>query len=327
MSVTEAIIEISFWGPIVLFVIGVPAAFFNAIIFIGVKTFRQSPSSYYVVGQSLFDFGALLIVLLQSIPSTSMSTSSIACKLMIFFSQVITPCAMTFLCLATFDRWACTSRSAKIRQLSSVGIARRIFPIPIIFWSLISIPYLIYCDLIPPYFTCGFTNARFEEIALSFIAPIFSVIFPLIVLTIFGILTYRNIHFMTIVNAQRQSVRTRLSMWEQQITRMMIIQTVLNISCTLPRSIFVIYIIATVQQGAVESLNQIYIESLIDQLTECIMCLDFASSFYIFFLSSPRFRQTIKIHLQRFLHLGNNQVIPINASRPTAVFTIKKQDR
>jgi hypothetical protein len=142
-----------------------------------------------------------------------------------------------------------------------------------------------------------------------------------------GILTYRNIHFMTIVNAQRQSVRTRLSMWEQQITRMMIIQTVLNISCTLPRSIFVIYIIATVQQGAVESLNQIYIESLIDQLTECIMCLDFASSFYIFFLSSPRFRQTIKIHLQRFLHLGNNQVIPINASRPTAVFTIKKQDR
>ncbi len=55
MSIIEAIIEVSFWGPIVLFAIGVPAAVCNAIIFIGVKTFRQSPSSYYVVGQSLFD--------------------------------------------------------------------------------------------------------------------------------------------------------------------------------------------------------------------------------------------------------------------------------
>ncbi|CAF4149422.1 unnamed protein product [Rotaria sp. Silwood2] len=105
MSIVEAIIKTSVWGPIVLFIIGVPAAIGNAIIFLGVKTFRQSPSSYYVIGQSIFDFGNLLIVLLESIPSTSMNASAIACKLMIYFSQIIGPCAMTFLFLATFDRW------------------------------------------------------------------------------------------------------------------------------------------------------------------------------------------------------------------------------
>ncbi|CAF3911207.1 unnamed protein product [Rotaria sp. Silwood1] len=322
MSIVEAIIITSVWGPIVLFIIGVPAAIGNAIIFLGVKTFRQSPSSYYVVGQSIFDFGNLLIVLLASIPSTSMNASSIACKLMIYFSQIIGPCAMTFLFLATFDRWACTSRSVKIRQLSSIGIARRIFPIPFIFWSLVGIPYLIYCDFIPPFFTCGFTNVLFAQIAISFLAPIFSVIFPLIILIIFSILTYRNLHLMTIANAQQQSVRTRLSIWEQQITRMMIIQTVLIISCTMPRCILMIYTIATFNQGTMKSLNRIYIETLLDQLTACIMGLDFASSFYIFCLSSSRFRQTIKTSLKRFFKLGNNQVTSINISRPTAALTV-----
>ena len=137
--------------------------------------------------------------------------------------------------------------------------------------------------------------------------------FALTVLVIFGILTYRNIHLLTTVSTQ-QSIRTRLSKWEQQITRMMVIQTVLNISCTLPRFIFVIYTIATVQQRAMRSLNQIYIEALVDQLTICIMCLDFVSSFYIFIFSSKRFRQTIKMYLQRCLHLQNNRVVPFDAT-------------
>ncbi|CAF1147296.1 unnamed protein product [Rotaria sordida] len=84
MSVLKAAIQLAFWGPIVLFIIGVPSAILNAIIFIGLKTFRQSSSSYYIVSQSLFDFGALLILLLQSIPSTSASVSSISCKILTY---------------------------------------------------------------------------------------------------------------------------------------------------------------------------------------------------------------------------------------------------
>ncbi|CAF1359891.1 unnamed protein product [Rotaria sordida] len=319
-SILKAAIQLSFWVPIVLFIIGIPSAILNAIIFIGVKTFRQSPSSYYIVAQSLFDFGALSILLLKSIPSISMSTTSISCKLTFFFSQVVVSCALSFLGLATFDRWAYTSRSARIRRLSSNRIAHCIISIIVIFWSLVNIPFLIFSDLIPPSFTCGFTNSLFQQIANFFIGPILCGIFPLIVLIIFGILTYQNFHAMT-TNAHQQSVRTRLSMWEQQITRMLIIQTVLNVSCTLPRCILVIYSMAAVQQGAIRNLDQIYIILLLDQLTQFVLCLDFASSFYIFFLSSSRFRQTIKMHLKRFLKLGNNQVNPMNISAPTIPVT------
>ncbi|CAF1156539.1 unnamed protein product [Rotaria sordida] len=47
----------------------------------GIKAFRRSPSAYYVVGQSLADVNVLLIVLLQIIPSTSVSASSVTCLL------------------------------------------------------------------------------------------------------------------------------------------------------------------------------------------------------------------------------------------------------
>ncbi|CAF3680704.1 unnamed protein product [Rotaria sp. Silwood1] len=321
MSVLQAVIQLSFWGPIILFTIGVPSVILNAIIFIGVKTFRQSPSSYYIVTQSLFDFGSLLLVFLQIFPSTLINRSSISCKLTIFFSRIVAPCALSFLGLAAFDRWACTSRSARIRQLSSIRTAHCIVSITVIFWSLVSIPYLIFYDLIPPTYTCGFTNDLFQKITNFFLAPILGAIFPLIILIIFGILTYRNLHLMTTINDQQQSIPTRLSMWERQITRMMIIQTVLNVSCTLPHCIFLIYTIATVQQIAMKSLNQIYIEYLLAQLCAYIVSLDFASSFYIYFLSSSRFRQTTKMYLKRLLHLGNNQVTPFNISASTVPVT------
>jgi hypothetical protein len=312
MSVLEAAIQLAYWGPIVLFSIGAPAALFNAIVFISVKTYRQSPTTYYVIGQSIADVATLLIVLLQIIPSTSVNVSSIACKLMIFAIQLTLTCAMSFLCLAAFDRWACTSQSARIRQLSSTRIARRLFLLPFLFWSLINIPFLIYCDLIPPFFTCGFTNDLFEQIALYFLNPILSTILPLLVLSTFCMLTYRNIRVVTRV--RQQPVRTRLSMWEQQMTRMMLAQTLLSISCTLPRSIFVIYTIATVGGRATRSFNRLSIETLVDQLTLIIICVNFASSFYIFLLASARFRETIKMYLKRLLHLGHNQIGPTNIS-------------
>ncbi|CAF1049066.1 unnamed protein product [Adineta steineri] len=316
-SIVQIAIELSFWSPVVLFSIGIPSAFFNTIIFVGIKTFRQSPSVYYVIGQSLSDLIVLLILLIENISSISVSTSSMTCKLMLFFSQLTVPCAMSFLCLSAFDRWACTSRSARIRQLSSNNVARRLFPIPFLFWSLIDIPYLIFCDLIPPTFDCYFTNDVFGEIAIYFLAPIFSVLLPLFVLITFSILTYRNIH--------HHLIRNHLSMWEQQMTRMIIIQTLLSIFCTLPQFIFVIYSIVTLNKRAMRSFYQISIELLINQCTIFIMGIHFISSFYIFFLFSSRLRLTIKKYMKNLWNLKNNQIIPVNITqivrRKTAIQT------
>lgn len=306
MDIYERAVQLSYWGPIVLFSIGVPGAIFNVIIFLGMKTFRKSPAAYYVIGQSFFDVIALLIVLLQILPTISISASSISCKLMVFVAQLTVSCAMSFLCLAAFDRWACTSQSAKIRQLNSNHTARRLFFLPVLLYSLIYTPYLVYCDLIPPFYTCGFTSDLFAQIGFYFISPIIGVVLPLLILITFGMLTYRNIRLVT--HIRQQPIRNRLSMWEQQMTRMMLAQTLISISCTLPRTILVIYTIATVGGRATRSFDQVVIEFLIDQVTLFIITLNFASSFYIFLLSSARLRETLKMHLKRLFNLRHNQV-------------------
>lgn len=306
MSVFEAAIQLAFWGPIVLFSIGVPAALCNVIIFISVKAFRQSPAIYYVIGQSLADVSVLLIVLLQIVPSVSIYASSTACKLAVFFTEVTVCTAMSFLCLTAFDRWACTSQSALVRQLSSNCIARRLFSLPFVLWSLASIPFLIYTDLVPPTFACSFTSELFVQFVGYFYTSILAVVLPLLVLITFSALTYRNIGFLT--NVRRPAVRNRRSMWEQQMTRMMLAQTLLSIACTLPRAIFILYTIATVSERATRSFDRLSIELLLDQLSVFINCANYTSSFYIYILISPRLRQTIKLYFKRLMNLEHNQI-------------------
>ncbi|UJR13180.1 hypothetical protein I4U23_000202 [Adineta vaga] len=311
--------ELSYWSPIVLCSIGLPGIILNLIIFLGTKSSRQSSIVYYIIGQSISDFGILLIILLQNYPSTSMSQSTISCKLSIYFSQLTVSCGMTFLCLSSFDRWSCTSRSVRIRQLSSIHMARYLFLISFLFWSLINLPYLFYCDINPYLNQCSFTNEFFAYISVYFLAPIFSTLLPLVILMIFGILTYKNIHYL---NHFRN--RTHLSIWEQQMTKMMIIQTILSIFCTLPRCIYLIYVISTVNEYLTRSFERIIIEYFIDQLTLFIITMNFASSFYIYFLSSSRLRKTIKTFLKNLFHLQNNQVIPISVQHTANPFTVTK---
>ncbi|CAF2672911.1 unnamed protein product [Rotaria sp. Silwood2] len=319
MSVFEAVLQIKFWSPIISFLIGAPAALLNVIIFIGIKAFRRSPLAFYVVGQSLSDLTVLLIMLLQIAPHMSQSASSIACKLTVFFIQIAVAVAMSFLCLCAFDRWACTSQSVRIRQLSSIAAARRLFPIPFIFWSISNIPFLIYCDLVPPKFACWFTNDRFMRIGTLVLSPILTIFFPLTVLILFGLLTYRNIRLTT--HVRQQANQTCLSTWEQQMTRMMLAQTLLSICCTLPRAVFVIYSIATIGEDTTRSFDQLSIVLLVDYLTVCIISANFTSSFYIFLLSSPRLRQTIQVYLKRCFNAEHRQTAPTNISLTAQTLT------
>lgn len=319
MSIYDVALNIKFWGPIVLFSIGVPGACLNALLFITIKTFRQSPSAFYVIGQSFADIGVLLLVLFQLIPSASVSASPIACKLTTFSVQVTSSAAMNFLCLAAFDRWACTSQSARIRQWSSIQVARSIFLMPFIIWSLVNIPFLIYVDIIPILNICWFTNDLFMRLGTLVLSPVLTTFLPLLLLIFFVSLTFLNIHF--VKRIRQQPNQTHMSSWEQQMTRMMLTQTLLSIFCTIPRAIFIIYSIATVDQSATRSFFEASIILLADSLTVSIILINFASSFYIFLFSSPRFRKTIVIYVKRSLHIENNRIEPTRTTNKPPTFT------
>ncbi|CAF3328006.1 unnamed protein product [Rotaria socialis] len=135
-----------------------------------------------------------------------------------------------------------------------------------------------------------------------------------------GLLTYRNVRF--IAHVHHQPNHNRLSIWEHQMTRMMLTQTLLSILCTLPRVIFVIYSIATIGENTTRNFDQLSIIFTADYLSAFIVGINFASSFYIFLLSSPRFRRTIQIYLKHRFNLNHYQIDP--TSIPIAVPTLSE---
>ena len=143
-SLMQIATDLVFSGPIVLCSVGVPAALFNAWIFIRVKTFRQSPSACYIVAQSLADIASLTIILAQSLPGVTASVSSASYKLLVFFSQAAGSCTMTLRCLSAFDRWACTSKSVRIRGWSSISIAWYLCCFSVLFWLPLGTPCLVF---------------------------------------------------------------------------------------------------------------------------------------------------------------------------------------
>ena len=181
---------------------------------------------------------------------------------------------------------------------------------------MVSIPYLIFCDLVPPFYTCGFTNVVFEQIATIVVAPITSTIMPLIILIILGLLTSRNIRLVTHHHAQQQRSRNRLLAWEQQITRMMIAQTIVSILCTTPRAALFVYVATTLRNNIVQSIDQVVIIELMNQITLMLLGINYVSPFYLFFFVSQRFRQTIKITLKNFFRLRSNQIDSVSYVAP-----------
>ncbi|CAF3879616.1 unnamed protein product [Rotaria sordida] len=138
-------------------------------------------------------------------------------------------------------------------------------------------------------------------------------------------MTYHNIRL--VIHVRQQPNQTRRSMWEQQMTRMMLIQTLLSVFCSISRAIFLIYTIAAFNERAMRGFDQISIELVIDYLSVSIMCVNFASSFYIFFLSSSRLRQTIKIYLKHLFNLNQNQVVPTIISLKAPIVTGRQTGR
>jgi hypothetical protein len=243
MISTQLILRISFWGSIILIPIGIAGALLNIVIFLGIKTCRHSPMAVYIVSQAIADICTLSMILIRTASLLALSASSISCKLLVYSGELTICMSMNFLCLAAVDRWACTSQSTVIRRFSSITISRRLSAFCYFFWSLVHIPYLVYLDLVPPAYRCAFTNELFAYFSTYFFASIFTILLPLLTLVVFSLLTYRNI--VRVTSVRQQMGEHRLSTWEHQMTRVMLTQIILCITCALPRGLFVVYSMAT----------------------------------------------------------------------------------
>ncbi|CAF1098991.1 unnamed protein product [Rotaria sordida] len=170
------------------------------------------------------------------------STNIIWCKTRTAFSQAGYYISFTCTCLASIDRFLAVI-------------------LTIIFWLSLSIPHLVYLELLPSPSTglisCSLGRYdTFSNYVKYFSFPVYYGLLPSIILTITGLLTYRNTNKLQIIR-QRQ-------IFQKQLTSMMLIQIPIILVSTVPYVIFTEYSLSTASMT--KSANQKAIELVISNI-------------------------------------------------------------
>ncbi|CAF1369122.1 unnamed protein product [Adineta steineri] len=274
----------------------------NILVMLSVSTYRKTPCTFYFLITSISNILFITIILISRLVITGLNvdltrTSVIWCKSRLYLIGVFSLMSFTFSCLATIDQFFATSRSASLRRCSNIKWTYRIVFITILACFFHASPCLIFLDISPITNTCINMSSAYT-IYLSFYSLGLTCFFPIVIMVVFGYLTYRNI----------QSTRVLVRQYaDRQLARMTLIQVALVVICMLPYGIDTTYNLIT--NGMVKDINRIIEESFALTVFTLLTYFYYVGSCFMFLVTSSRFRRATKDRILFWRRA--NQVLPI----------------
>ncbi|CAF1394314.1 unnamed protein product [Adineta steineri] len=297
------------------FIIGTIGNLLNILVFTTLKLFRNNQCVLYVVTESIANIFQLtifaLIFILIALYQTDPATSSLFwCK---FRGMMVTLCTLisfSTICFSASHQYLSTSHHSYLRQLSTIKLTRFLICTSVIISLLHTIPFGIFTEIRSS--VCDVFNQNMLNYISYFYYPVLSGFLPVLIASMFSFLAYNNVR--RIVRRQVPIVRRRL---DQQLTAMILIRIIVFIVLTLPYDIQRMYTyIAKVNES-----NLLYfaVNNLIGAVLITLFNLNYGAPFYVFVITSARFRRQVKHVLVKncwgrckrwFLH-SINKVHPI----------------
>ncbi|CAF1201446.1 unnamed protein product [Adineta steineri] len=297
------------------FIIGTIGNLLNILVFTTLKLFRNNQCVLYVVTESIANIFQLttfaLIFILTAIYQTDPATSSLFwCK---FRGMMVTLCTLISFSTIVFSashQYLSTSPLFYLRQLSTIKLTKFLICTSVIISLLHNIPFGIFTEIRSS--VCDVFNQNMLNYLSYFYYPVLSGLLPVLIASVFSFLAYNNVR--RIVRRQVPIVRRKL---DQQLTAMILIRIIVFIVLTVPYDIQRMYtFIAKVNQS-----NLLYfaVNNLIGAVLITLFNLNYAAPFYVFVITSARFRRQVKHVLVKkcwgrckrwFLH-SINKVHPI----------------
>ncbi|CAF4495231.1 unnamed protein product [Rotaria socialis] len=292
----------------------------NIIIFTNLKKFREYPSSFYIIAESIVDLGILslganLRVLDQIFKFQSGPINLLWCK---FRQPIIQWCTNMFLCLVNFaviDQYLSTNFRPHWRQWSTVRLGKYLIAIAAIASFFYNILFVIFYKT-KVQFGCSITDVGMTRYYSYFHLIILQGILPMSIAFIFSIWAYRNVR--RIHRQQLSNTRRRM---DQQFTAMIlarVIMFVLSLAFYVAQNFYTMNIQNHLYQGLSAAVGL-----LVTSISISISYMNVASLFYVYLIASMRFRRQAKYILMKKcsqycrwipekLHLFsmNNQVVP-----------------
>ncbi|CAF1624438.1 unnamed protein product [Adineta ricciae] len=215
---------------------------FNIFLFLTLGNYKRNACSFYMLSKSFFDLGILAFglwtaLLRQGFHLDFTTQNSIWCKIRYPLIDLTGFSSLTCLCLESLDVFLSSSRSATMRMKSNVKVARVLVGGFFIVWIGHGIPYMFIQDLVQR--ACVGTSSIYTQYYRGYFVNLGLYVFiPVVFISIFGFLTYRNLRNIT---SNRNPVCA--------LTRQMIHMTLSQIGAVLlfngPLAIFLAYSVGT----------------------------------------------------------------------------------
>lgn len=238
--------QVIIYAGIPILIVGILGGLFNTLVFLSLRTFRESSCAFYLTILSMLNIGQLVTGLLTRIMISGFDvdwtrTSLFYCKFRTFFFQITSLLSLAAICLATIDQYFATSSRPRWQQWSNIRIARRLFAGFIVFIVIEQIPCLIFYDhRVSPASNgtiCTITNVAFESFNTYFNYLTLGSLLPHLTAFSFGIMAHRHVQQLSYRTVPL--VRREL---DKQLTTMVLVQVVCDLCLLLPN--LIIYIIA-----------------------------------------------------------------------------------
>jgi hypothetical protein len=268
------------------------------------KNVRTSNSALYLLVSSLSNLIIILYPLLTRIIfdgyqySVTKQTVFILCKFRYYILHTFDLISLTCICMAIFDRYLISSREVRLRQMSTVKKrTKQIILSIIIIYSFHSIPIGLYFD-VSNNGRCFIISTKYLYYYLWVFQIFLHSIIPIIFLTIFGLLTFKELK--KINQIKRHGILNS----DKQLSRMLLLISIAIVLSSIPYCIEHIYYVMISNHRS----SVIYLYHIISSI---LFYINPVMSFYIFYISTPNFRRQVwriifcKKHIR---HINNQSV-------------------
>ncbi|CAF2412188.1 unnamed protein product [Rotaria sp. Silwood2] len=311
--------QINIYLGIIMFVLGLIGCLWNILIFRHHSLRLSSCCVYMSFGSvaSLIQiiFGLLMRILTDGFEIDWTITNIGWCKIRSYITQCASLTALSCFVWATIDRFLSTCRQIKWRYFNSVSIAKIVCLLTMIIWMLTAIPTLIFTKPIQTRQLCGSSSFIYSKI-LTYCFNLFCYgTFPWLFMSIFGILTLKNLHHTHTqrINPLRSTMLTRMARINNQLTSMLFLQIIISIISSIPYCVQNIY--ENITQTMIKTEYRRAQENLFLQIVRLAFYFNYISMFYVNYLSSPIFRRLPKkvlINLFKNKNDISNEIAIIN---------------
>ena len=305
-NLIEVLNNIAFWinrlGPIIILVLGTIGNFFNIIIFTR-RSLRKNSCSLYFLAGSIVNFVVMYVALLTRYLATSWNidpsaTNPIWCKIRYLLIYPALSLALWFIVLACLDRYFSSSHQVHLRQLSTLSVARKLIILITIVMFLLNIHVIVFAQttIISGIATCTILPDEYL-VFFNIFVPIISCLLPLVLMSIFGILTIvnvRTIHRRRNIQ-DNSTTRGHLHSNDRQLIVMLLCQVTIATIIVAPWALINMFsaIGITVLKYQFSSTGSTIYDFCFN-VSRMMYYMNPVLGFYIYTLSGPRFRTELK---------------------------------